>query len=151
LGSQVRREFISVYDLDPVAIGRFDVVVCGDLLLHLRDPARALAAVRRVCRGVFLSAEQIDLRLTMLQPLRPALYVSGQLGQWFIPNHAGHARLLDVAGFDVLQQTRYAIPRGPSHPVAPPSWRERFRRLGERWVAGGEGLPTSAILCRPAA
>ena len=41
----------SVYDLDPERDGRFDVVVCGSLLLHLRDPVRALEAIRGVCAG----------------------------------------------------------------------------------------------------
>jgi 2-polyprenyl-3-methyl-5-hydroxy-6-metoxy-1,4-benzoquinol methylase len=38
---------MSVYDLSPERVGRFDVVVCGSLLLHMRDPARALEAGHR--------------------------------------------------------------------------------------------------------
>src|SRR5881398_852835 len=51
LGSSVEKREISVYDLSPEAVGAFDVVVCGSLLLHLKDPVRALEAVRSVCRG----------------------------------------------------------------------------------------------------
>ncbi len=38
LGSRVRRVARSVYDIDPEQLGSFDVVFCGDLLVHLRDP-----------------------------------------------------------------------------------------------------------------
>src|SRR5258708_18180156 len=60
LGSLVERRPISVYDLDPKLMGMFDVVVCGSLLLHLRDPLRALEAIRTVCSGYFMSAEQAN-------------------------------------------------------------------------------------------
>jgi len=38
LGSKVKRHEVSIYDLDPAELGTFDVVICGSLLLHLRDP-----------------------------------------------------------------------------------------------------------------
>lgn len=50
LGSQVRRVERSVYDLDS-DLGEFDLIFCGDLLLHLKDPVAALERLRRVCRG----------------------------------------------------------------------------------------------------
>src|SRR5436190_1863508 len=46
LGSRVERVVASVYDLSPQRLGKFDVVVCGSLLLHLRDPVGALGAIR---------------------------------------------------------------------------------------------------------
>ncbi len=66
LGSRVQRELVSVYDLDPGELGQFDVVVCGSLLLHLRDPVRGLEAIGSVCRGSFMSVEQVSLSLSML-------------------------------------------------------------------------------------
>ena len=39
MGSTVEWRPLSIYDLDPDEIGTFDVVVCGSLLLHLRDPS----------------------------------------------------------------------------------------------------------------
>lgn len=42
LGSSVQLRSVSIYDLDPADVGTFDVVTCGSLLLHLRDPMRAL-------------------------------------------------------------------------------------------------------------
>ena len=73
---------------------QFDVVVCGSLLLHLRDPFRALEGIRSVCDGEFLSAEEIDARLTLLSPRRTAFHLNGKDCQWLIPNVAAHRRML---------------------------------------------------------
>src|SRR5579884_778554 len=42
LDSRVHRVSRSLYDLDPEVDGVFDLVHCGDVLLHLREPLRAL-------------------------------------------------------------------------------------------------------------
>src|SRR5690606_3242871 len=70
-GSRVDWRPISIYDLDPDEIDTFDVVVLGSLLLHLRDPIRALEAVRRVTRGQLLSSDQIEASLTLLGRAEP--------------------------------------------------------------------------------
>jgi tRNA (mo5U34)-methyltransferase len=151
LGSAVERVEVSAYDLSPERLGRFDVVVCGSLMLHLRDPVRALEAIRGVCDGHLLSAETIRLGLTAMHPREPAaeLVGIGELCQWWVPNAAGHRRMLDSAGFDVVTAARpYAVPFGPGHPP-----RERARGLGDpllgRLVPGWPGVPHSAALARP--
>src|SRR4051794_21837856 len=53
LGASVERVRMSIYDISPDQLGEFDIVTCGSLMLHLRDPLRALEAVRGVCRGEF--------------------------------------------------------------------------------------------------
>lgn len=155
LGSAVDHRYVNVYDLSPELVGTFDVVVLGSLLLHLRDPFRALAAIRSVCAGWFLSIEQVDLRSTVLHPRRPLLFVEGRNGRWTLPNAAGHARMLHVAGFDVEEQTLLDEPLGPGHPAAvgggPRPVRERVRAAIGRARFGGPGMPTSAVRCRPAA
>jgi tRNA (mo5U34)-methyltransferase len=148
-GSAVERVFVSVYDLDPGELGQFDVVVCGSLLLHLRDPFRALAAIRSVCRGLFLSSEEIDLRLSVLHRAQAMARIDGtsELFQWFVPNVAGHVQMLQAAGFKIERTSgRYAIPFGEAHP---PRRRLSARRLGRRAFAGGDGVPHHAILARP--
>ena len=148
LGSSVQHVTASVYELDPAELGRFDVVVCGSLLLHLRDPLRALEAIRRVCAGAFLSAEQIDLPLTVLRRRRPALRLDGQsdLCQWFVPNAAGHRRMLEAAGFSLERWSRpYSIPYGVGHPPRATAWR---RALARRILTGGDGVPHQAVLAR---
>jgi tRNA (mo5U34)-methyltransferase len=150
LESSVRREVCSIYDLTPDRFGTFDVVVCGSLLLHLRDPFRALAAVRSVCSGVFLSAETIDLPLTVSHPRRPSMHIVGSIGQWAIPNAAGHAAMLETAGFDVIEQSRpYSIPYGPSHPPLDNNPKQLVHAGLQRTLGGRRGVPTHAVLCRP--
>jgi len=116
LGSSVERRERSVYDLDPDQDGRFDVIVCGSLLLHLRDPVGALEAIRGVCAGSFLSAEQIDTRLSRRRAA--AQFRGGESVQWWIPNAAGHRAMVEAAGFVVQgDQRRYRIPYGDGHPA----------------------------------
>ena len=151
LGSKVDRRPLSVYDLDPVTVGTFDVVVCGTLLLHLRDPLRAVEAIRGVCAGQFLSAEQIDLRLSALHPRTPIaeLNGSGPLCQWWEPNHAGHRRMVFAGGFAIERATRpYCVPFGPSHPRLR-GWTATRDRVLQRLLTGGTGVPHGAVLARP--
>lgn len=152
LGSKVDRRPISVYDLDPKTVGMFDVVVCGSLMLHLRDPLRALEAIRTVCGGYFLSSEQISLPLTMTHRRKPVLELngSGPLCQWEIPNAAGHRRMLFAAGFRILQSTKpYAIAYGSAHPKPGRDPRSLARAALQRAVLGGLGVPASASLAEP--
>lgn len=51
LSSSVTRVERSVYDLDPEAMGSFDLIFCGDLLVHLKDPITAVQRLLGVCRG----------------------------------------------------------------------------------------------------
>jgi hypothetical protein len=46
--------------------GEFDVVVMGYVLQMLRDPLRALAAIRSVCRGHLLLLDTVSLPLSLL-------------------------------------------------------------------------------------
>jgi tRNA (mo5U34)-methyltransferase len=140
-----------VYDLSPASLGSFDVVVCGSLLLHLRDPLRALAAIRSVCAGEFLCTNQVELGLTVLHPHRPVTRLDGTSGvtQWWLPNRAAHRRMLAAAGFAALRESRlYCIPYGPAHPArsgGSGTWRGRLLR---RALTGRDGVPHHAILAR---
>ena len=151
LGSSVEHRALSVYDLDPAEVGEFDFVVCGSLLLHLRDPLRALERIRSVCRGTFLSAETIDLALTVLHPRRPALRLDGVSDrfQWLVPNAPGHRRMIEAAGFSLERWTRpYAIPFGVRHPPRGAAPRPVAIRAARRLLAGGDGVPHQAVLAR---
>lgn len=151
LGSSVQREWINIYDLSPERIGTFDVVVCGTLLLHLRSPYDAIEAVASVCSGQFLSCEQIDPVLTIASRGRAALHLEGHDGRWMIANSAGHARMLEVGGFEVLDRRRYAVPFGPGHPPRPRDVRAAGRAAINKVATGSwDGVPHSAVRCRPA-
>jgi tRNA (mo5U34)-methyltransferase len=152
LGSSVRRVPVSVYDLSPETVGTFDVVVVGSLLLHLRDPLRALEAVRSVCTGQLLSAESVDLGLTLLHPRKPVLRLNGlgTLCQWSEPSVAGHRQLVRAAGFTIDRAVGpYPVAFGPGHPPQGPGWRDRRDLVLRRLFAGGQGVPHSAVLARP--
>ena len=153
LGSSVQRVEVSAYDVDPADLGTFDVVVCGSLMLHLRDPVRALEAIRGVCTGHFLSAETIVADLALRFRRRAVVDFLGddRLCQWWLPSPAAHRRMVEAAGFRIERHTRpYAIPFGLAHPPraqrSPAEWR---RRAAMRLAAGGDGVPHAAVLAAP--
>lgn len=146
-GSGVERRWRSVYDLDPAIDGTFDLVVLGALLLHLRDPFRALEAIHGVCGGAFLSIEQASPSASMFNSRRPVLHLDGHDQRWSVPNVAGHRRMLEIAGFNVEDQRLFSEPFGDAHPKIKRS--SYKRRLAQRWLFGGSGIPTSAILATP--
>jgi tRNA (mo5U34)-methyltransferase len=150
-GSSVERVETSVYDLRAEEIGTFDVVVCGSLLLHLRDPVRALEAIRGVCDGVFMSAETVQLGLTMLHRRRPVAELKGDRNcQWWIPNVAGHRRMIAAGGFRIEDRAGpYAIPFGAGHPASERPLERMRQRALTRLVTGRVGVPHSAVLARP--
>ena len=151
LGSTVEHRTLSVYDLDPGVVGEFDVVTCGSLMLHLRDPMRALERIRSVCRGVFLSSEEIDLTLSVLRPRQAALRMDGlsDLFQWFIPNATGHRQMLQAAGFELERWSRpYAIAFGEGHTPRGRGPRAAGTRAWRTALTGGDGVPHQAVLGR---
>src|SRR3712207_740178 len=120
LGSSVERLERSVYDLDPGDVGRFDVVFVGSLLVHLRDPVRALERVRAVCDGTLVAVDGIDLLLSLLLPRRPVATLDGE-GRpwWWTVNQAGLRRLVEAAGFEVVEgPLRLFVPGGAGKPRA---------------------------------
>ncbi|HWF53991.1 MAG TPA: class I SAM-dependent methyltransferase [Solirubrobacteraceae bacterium] len=157
LGSRVRKQVLSTYHLAPDTIGEFDVVVCGSLMLHLRDPVRALEAIRSVCTGQFLSIEEISLPLTLALSRRPVaeMRFDERRCQWWVANLAGHRRMLEIAGFEVeVASGPFGEPFGPAHPAAgkrlPRSPRELGMRALRRAMTGEAlGVPHAALLAHP--
>ncbi len=151
LGSSVERLELSVYDLSPDKIGTFDVVVCGSLMLHLRDPLRALAAIRSVCSDRFMSIEAIDLPLTVAHPRRPVQRIDGVGGQvhWTLPNVAAHKQMVRASGFEIERSTgAYSEPYGPSHPKGGGGIVELGKAALQRVMTKRTGVPHAAVLAR---
>jgi tRNA (mo5U34)-methyltransferase len=154
LGARVQPVEMTAYELSPERVGQFDFVFMGSLLLHLRDPVGALAAVRSVTRGELLSADSISIWLSLAGP-RVAAASLRALGNptWWTPNIAGHRRLLQAAGFEVLQGGGiFFIPLGAGYE------RIRFgrdvlnvRRLALRAGMKLFGAPSTWARVRPAA
>ena len=59
-GSRVQRTFVSIYDFDPAVHGRYDIVFCAAVLLHLTDPLRALYRIYSATKEVALISTPID-------------------------------------------------------------------------------------------
>lgn len=154
LGLEVERVDRSVYDISAEALGTFDFVFMGSLLLHLRDPVRALRAVREVVAGEFLSLEPIVLSLSTVLPRTPAaLLWDRDEPRWWTPNRAGLCRLIAAAGFDVqrssgpvFQRFGRGVPRRPSLRQRP-TLREVLFWTCVRPVGGASAW----VLARPAA
>ncbi len=154
LGSGVERHELSVYDLAPEAVGRFDLAFVGSLLVHLRDPVRALEAVRSVLApgGTLVLVDGIDLPLTLLHPRTPVARLDG-VGRpwWWTANAAALARFVEVAGFQVLQgPARIFLPPGVGWPLDRRAWRLLASRQGRyHLTVAWLGDPHAALVARP--
>jgi tRNA (mo5U34)-methyltransferase len=152
LGSSVERIEMSVYDLDPAVVGEFDFVYVGSLLIHLRDPVRALERVRSVCRGTLLLVDNVNLGLSLRHPRRPMASLDG-VGRpwWWKMNMRGLVRAVEAGGFRLLQPPkRIWMPPGPGQPRARLN-RHLLRSVDarERFVGALKGDPHGVILAEP--
>lgn len=148
LGSKVNWINQSVYDLDPERNGMFDVVFCGALLLHLRDPVRALEAMRTVCRGWLVLAENIEPTLELFARRVPAARLMLNIDQWWRANSAGLQAMTRRAGFEVVQiGPRYSVPFGTAGSV-PARHSHRLAGILARG-RGGTGVLHRALRARP--
>jgi tRNA (mo5U34)-methyltransferase len=101
LSSAVQRVERSVYDLD-TDLGRFDLVFCGDLLIHLKDPISALQRICRVCRGSAIVANPVKrFRFFGRRPM--AEFDGIDEFQWWLLSEASIERMMRAAGFARVQ------------------------------------------------
>ena len=150
LGSSVERRDLSVYSLSPDVVGTFDVVYCGSLTLHLRDPVRALEALRSVCTGVLVYEDAIDPVLSLSREPRAVLDGRGR-PWWWKANAAGLARMAAAAGFSVVRgPERFWMPFGAGGPRPSVPWRALGTRAGreQALMAVRRGDPHAALLAR---
>lgn len=76
LNSKVERIEMDLYEMTKESIGLFDIVFCGDVLLHLTDPLRALARIRNVCKEVSIISTPIYSTLSVHHPLQKLAILS---------------------------------------------------------------------------
>ena len=152
LSSAVQRLERSVYELDPEQDGTFDLVYLGSLLVHLRDPVRALERIRSVCRGTLVLVDGIDLPLSLMLPRLPVAHFDGR-GRpwWWYSNAAGLTRLVESGGFEVTEgPKRLFMPPGPGQPLAQTRPRLLLTRAGRQaLVIARKGDPHAALSARP--
>ncbi len=134
LGSSVERWDASVYDLDPERHGRFDLVYLGSLLLHLRDPVRALEAVRTVTAGRLIVVDAVGATLS-LAPFPLASLHAMERPVWWKPNLRGLARMVQSAGFVIESGPRLVfMPAGDGMPRAPLTLKNLRHRVSREIV-----------------
>ncbi|MGD2108241.1 MAG: methyltransferase domain-containing protein [Phycisphaerae bacterium] len=115
LQSKVRRELISLYDLSPEQVGRFDIVHSGDVLLHLTHPVRALQRLCSITKGYALISEHFLPNLDHLGYPGLLQYFGGiEECVWWGYGLNTLEQMIRDAGFDkveILNTFRYG-PRG---------------------------------------
>ena len=109
LGSSVQYVQRSVYELEPEH-GPFDLVFCGDLLVHLKDPVSAVERIRGVTAGSAILANPIK-RFWWARH-RPMAQIDGiDEFEWWGMNLPGLVRLARAAGFGHVEAGRpFALP-----------------------------------------
>ena len=114
LGSHVERETVSVYEATPERLGTFDLVFCGSVLIHLRDPVLALERIGRLCTGTFISGEgyhpwlsRLPFALAHYRALRESSVV------FWEPNVKAWRRMIESAGFSAVEEkARFRLASG---------------------------------------
>lgn len=111
LRSSVERVGLSIYDATPERLGRFDVVFCGSVLIHLRDPMLALERMAGLCSGRLVLAEEYSARLARVPFLKLAEF-RGETpwSTWWRPTPRTWRSMVRCAGFhDVREHGRFSL------------------------------------------
>src|SRR4051794_15015034 len=103
--SRIALRDVSVYELNPDGLGEFDLVVMGYVLQMLRDPLRALEAVRRGCRGRPVPLRTVSRPLELLPVPLARLDARRDGSEWFVFNRRGLRKALELAGWVVEETT----------------------------------------------
>lgn len=114
LGSHVRRVVSDVYEVSPERIGGpVDFSFSGAILLHLRDPVRALERIHASLApgGVLMMLEPFSVLATLRSPRRPVAEFQplSKEFNWWYPNLATLQAWARAAGFERV--TRSGIHR----------------------------------------
>ena len=111
LGSSVERVNLSIYEATSDRLGDFDVVLCGSVLIHLRDQLLALERIAGLCRGTFLSTEAYDRALELL-PFAASRYTADDENSvvFWRPAARTWRKMMWTAGFDrVVPKGKYTL------------------------------------------
>lgn len=115
LGSKVNRVVSDVYEITPERIGGpVDLAFIGTLLLHLRDPVRALEQVRGclVPDGELRLIEPLSVALSIRAPRTPAAEFQTLTTpfNWWMPNLAGIDAWLRTARYERVRRLGFFRP-----------------------------------------
>jgi tRNA (mo5U34)-methyltransferase len=104
-GSSVERVVCNLYDATPERLGTFDLVLCGTVLIHLRDQLLALERLAGLCRGRLILAEEYD-PLTSLLPFPASRYFADRdlAVVFWLPSRRTWRRMAWTAGFEDVRE-----------------------------------------------
>jgi tRNA (mo5U34)-methyltransferase len=106
LQSSVERVGLSVYDATPEKLaGTFDLVFCGTVLIHLRDPMLALERMANVCHGKFIFADERSRGPLIGFPRTGARFAGNTpWSTWWIPTARTWTDMIYCAGFEDVRR-----------------------------------------------
>ncbi len=104
LSSRVERVERSVYELD-ADLGEFDLVFCGDLLVHLKDPITALQRIRAVCRGSAIIGNPVK-RFRFGRRHALAEFDGINEFRWWLLSQTAIERMMSAVGFQRVEAGR---------------------------------------------
>lgn len=104
LDSKVERRICSVYDLGPDKVGMFDVAICSDLLLHLRDPMKAIENIWRVVKQYAIFADVYEPELEAIDAPVTEFAMADTTAMWWRPNSYCLRRMMQVARFSRIEE-----------------------------------------------
>lgn len=153
LGSKAERLPLSIYDVADAGLGEFDLVFVGSLLVHLRDPVRALESLRSVVSRSLVVSEAVDLIPSLTSPRSPRARFAGDGDEalWWHPNRAALMQMLRSGGFEPRRSTPiYFIPwaAGRDRPGALTMARSLTSAMGREYaVTWALGIPHCSVEC----
>lgn len=106
LGSKVKKEISSVYDIRPDRLGKFDLVFTSDLLIHLRDPLAAMEAIWTMTDKVAIFADVFHPELEALKSKSALVEFchSGASDMWWRPSTSCYRFWLRLARFSRIEE-----------------------------------------------
>jgi tRNA (mo5U34)-methyltransferase len=119
LGSKVRKEVCSVYDVSPDRLGMFDMVFCSDLLIHLRDPLRAMESIFTVTQNFAVFADVYHPELDAFKGNALVEFThAGKTDMWWRPSVTAYELWLHLARFSRLEEkSRFKLQSNFEHEI----------------------------------
>ena len=101
LGSSVERVGLSVYEATPERLGgSFDLVFCGSVLIHLRDPMLALERIASLTHDRLILTEEYSKRLSLIGMEAAEFRGATPYSTWWRPSVRAWLTMVRTAGFD---------------------------------------------------
>jgi tRNA (mo5U34)-methyltransferase len=110
-GSSVERVGTTIYEATPERLGgTFDLVFCGSVLIHVRDPMLALERMAGLCRGRLILADECSRRLAPLPFAAAEFRGETPWMTWWRPSARTWLAMVRCAGFeDVRKHSRFMM------------------------------------------